>query len=215
MWARRAEIVGRFARSGRLLDIGTGDGKFLQICRERGYEVTGTEVSETGAAYALGQGFDVRMGQFIDLDLPGGYFDIVTIWHVLEHVPDPGAVLRKAREVLKPDGLLIVAVPNEENFFVRRRLGLPIHLNPFGPLPFGGEIHLNYFRPTTLQRTLAGAGFGLLEFGVDDIYSQRDVTMRAKRGLQRLLARSFRWHFAVAMYAACRNQGMQAATTAL
>lgn len=205
MWERRAAIIHRFKPGGHLLDLGTGDGRFLQLCRDLGYETSGTEISLAGAAYAQKRGFDVRLGQILEIELPAESFDIITIWHVLEHVPNPGAVLRKAHSLLRPNGILAVAVPNEENFFVRRALHLGTTSSPFDPLHFGGEIHLTYFRPATLQATLRSAGFEILEFGVDDLYNIRDSKMKMKLAAQRLLAQAFHWHFAVAMYAVCRR----------
>lgn len=205
MWERRLNLIARFQPSGKLLDVGTGDGRFLRTARAHGYSVAGTEVSATGASYAQERGFDIRLGQILDIELPTEAFDITTIWHVLEHVPDPGAAVRKMFGLLRPGGILAVAVPNEENFFVRRALHLKSKGSPFDPLQFGGEIHLTYFRPVTLQATLRLAGFQILEFGVDDIYHVRDAEMRIKIAAQRLLARTFRWHFAVAMYAICRR----------
>jgi len=205
MWNRRAALACRFQPRGQLLDVGTGDGRFLRTCHDLGYEVVGTDVSEAGASYARRSGFDVRMGQITDIELSRGSFDVATIWHVLEHVPEPGAVLRKVHSLLRADGILIVAVPNEENFFVRKRLRLQQKTNPFGRLQFGGEIHLTYFRPLTLIATLRAAGFELLEFGVDDAYFVRDWRMKIKLVLQQTAARLLQWHFAVAMYAVCRR----------
>ena len=205
MWARRAALIRRFSSGGNLLDVGTGDGRFLQLCRSAGYEVVGTEVSETGAAYARRQGFDVRMGQVTEIELPPASFDIITVWHVLEHVPEPRAVLTKLHSLLRPHGVLIVAVPNEENFLFRQRLGFPGPARPFDPLPFGGEIHLTYFQPRTLLSTLRAAHLVPVEFGVDDLYAKRDAKMKIKLALQQTMARYFHWHFAVAMYAICRR----------
>ncbi len=204
MWQRRLEIVRRFAGQGRLLDVGTGDGRFLATAQPAGYEVVGTEVSEAGAGYARERGFKTHLGQITDLALPAASVDVATIWHVLEHVPDPGAVLRKVHALLRPGGILAVAVPNEENFFLRQRVG-KAKTSPFDPLTFGGEIHLTYFRPSTLRSTLRTAAFDVLEFGVDDIYHVRDLKMRLKLPVQQALARMLQWHFAVAMYAICRR----------
>ncbi len=204
MWKRRRALVRRFAAGGRLLDVGTGDGRFLATAQAAGFEVVGTEVSESGAAYARKRGFDVHLGQIAELELPNESFDLATIWHVLEHVPNPGAVLRKVHRVLRPEGILAVALPNEENFFIRRRFGRAKG-SPFDPLTFGGEIHLTYFRPATLRAALRAAGFSVLEFGVDDIYHVRDLKMRLKLPVQRGLARLLGWHFAVAMYAICQR----------
>ena len=204
MWQRRLALVRRYAPSGRLLDVGTGDGRFLLSAREAGYEVSGTEVSKAGAEYAQKRGFDVHLGQITDLALPEESFDIATIWHVLEHVPDPGAVLRKTHSLLQPGGILMVAVPNEENFLVRKRFGQS-RSSPFAPLIFGGEIHLSYFQPATLRTVLQVAGFDVLRFGVDDAYYDRGLQMQVKIAAQELLARLLHWHFAVAMYAVCRR----------
>lgn len=206
MWNRRLDLVRKFSSAGRLLDVGTGDGRFLVTAQKGGYEVVGSEVSAAGAGYAHERGFDVHLGQITDLNLPDDSFDLATIWHVLEHVPDPGAVLRKVHALLRPGGFSFVAVPNEENFFVRQRFDRA-QGSPFDPLQFGGEIHLTYFRPATLRRTLRAAGFEVMEFGVDDIYHVRDLKMRLKLPFQQFLARAFCWHFAVAMYAVCRKIG--------
>ncbi|MDQ3198593.1 MAG: class I SAM-dependent methyltransferase [Verrucomicrobiota bacterium] len=156
MWQRRLEVVRRYCPGGKLLDVGTGDGRFLAAARDAGYIVAGTEVSESGARFARDRGLEVYMGQITDVALPDQSFDVVTLWHVLEHVPDPGALLRRVRSCLRPRGTLVVAVPNEENFFLRRRFGLAKG-SPFDPLIFGGEIHLTYFRPATLLSTLRAA----------------------------------------------------------
>lgn len=207
MWKRRLALVQRHASGRRLLDVGTGDGRFLATAQAAGFEVVGTEVSESGAAYARQRGFEVHLGQVTELDLPNDNFDLVTIWHVLEHVPDPGAVLRKEHALLRPGGILAVAVPNEENFFVRQRFG-KAKASPFAPLQFGGEIHLSYFRPATLRSAIRAAGFELLELGVDDAYYLRDLKMRLKLGLQQSLASLFQWHFATAIYVIARRPAL-------
>jgi 2-polyprenyl-3-methyl-5-hydroxy-6-metoxy-1,4-benzoquinol methylase len=204
MWNRRLALVQRFQARGRLLDVGTGDGRFLRACAAQGYEAIGTDVSEAGANYVRQFGFTVHLGQITDLDLPPESFDVATIWHVLEHVPDPAAVLRKVRSLVRPGGVLAVAVPNEENFFLRQRFGKAKN-SPFDPLKFGGEIHLTYFQPKTFRATLRAAAFEVLEFGVDDIYHVRDLKIRLKLPFQKILARTSAWHFAVAMYAICRQ----------
>lgn len=204
MWERRLDLLRRQVPRGRLLDVGTGDGRFLETAQAGGFEVAGTEVSAAGAAYARRRGFEVHLGQITELSLPNESFDLATIWHVLEHVPDPAAVLRRVHALLRPGGILAVAVPNEENYFLRRRFG-QAKASPFDPLSFGGEIHLSYFRPSTLRAALRAAAFEVLEFGVDDIYHVRDFKMRLKLPAQQALARTLDWHFAVAMYVICRR----------
>ena len=74
MWQRRLAVLTTYAPGGRLLDVGTGDGRFLATAQEGGFAVVGTEVSTAGASYARERGFDVHLGQIIELDLPAGTF---------------------------------------------------------------------------------------------------------------------------------------------
>ena len=192
MWERRLLLVRRYTERGRLLDVGAGDGRFLEAAKAAGYMVAGTEVSTAGVAYARQRGFEVHLGQITELDLPEKSFDVATLWHVLEHVPDPGEVLRKVYSLLRPGGTILVAVPNEDNYFVRHRFGKGRN-SPFDPLQFGGEIHLTYFQAATLQAALRTAGYHVLKLGVDDAYYIRDGKMRAKLAFPQSLALLFRW----------------------
>ena len=110
MWERRLKILQRYVSGGQLLDVGTGDGRFLATAKKAGYTVTGTEVSRAGASYAQERGFNVQLGQITDLTLPPASFDAATIWHVLEHVPNPQAVLQKV-QVPGADFEIVLAVP--------------------------------------------------------------------------------------------------------
>ncbi len=205
MWERRLTLVRRYAARGRLLDVGAGDGRFLISAKATGYQVTGTEVSRAGVDYARQRGVDIHLGQITDLHLPKVTFDLATIWHVLEHVPEPAAVLREVYGLLRPGGILVLAVPNEDNYLFQRRFGKAKISAPFGALEFGGEIHLTYFQPSTLRTALCAAGYEFVKIGVDDAYYIRDWKMQAKLILQQSLAFVLRWHFAVAMYAIARR----------
>ena len=112
IYRRRLEILKRHRRSGSLLDVGTGTGQFLSVARES-FTVMGTEVSESAVRIAKNKyGIDVKQGQVEDIHFDTR-FDIITLFHVLEHVPDPLSTLRRCRELLNPDGILVVAVPND------------------------------------------------------------------------------------------------------
>src|SRR5205807_6075905 len=107
MWRQRLDLVEREAGPGRgrLLDVGAGIGTFLALARERGWEVAGTEVSQSAIRLA-GERHSLQLvaGQLEDARLPEGTFQVVALWHVLEHVPSPSSVLRTARKLLTPGG---------------------------------------------------------------------------------------------------------------
>ena len=107
---RRMALVTKMAGSGRgkrLLDVGCGDGTFLKTARKHDWEAVGTELNP-GPARALG--FDV----FNSLDecMDHGPFDCVTLWHSLEHMPDPRTVMAKVRRLVAGDGIVLIAVPD-------------------------------------------------------------------------------------------------------
>jgi 2-polyprenyl-3-methyl-5-hydroxy-6-metoxy-1,4-benzoquinol methylase len=204
-WVRRLGYLPAGLRRGRLLDVGTGDGHFLAVAAEAGIQAEGTEVSEAGVHRARLRGQSVRLGDVVDLPLPLASFDIVTLWHVLEHVPDVGRLLGRCRELLRDGGLLVVATPNEENRLFRHRVGMLRGSEPLGRLRWGEEIHLVHFQPATLRSTLQRHGFQVLRFGVDDIYDRHTWPNRLKLTAHRILNILSGWHFSMAMYAVARK----------
>ncbi len=137
---------------GRVLDVGCGRGLFLRLLGERGYRVRGTELSATTATHACPEvpiDFgDPRPGRY-----PDGHFDLVSIWHVLEHLRSPDATLAACFRSLRPGGSLLVAVPNYGSWQAR----------------FGGEHwfhldlprHLFQFSEGTLRSLLCQSGFAI------------------------------------------------------
>lgn len=96
-------------QKGRLLDIGAGTGDFLAAAKTGGWNVSGIEPSAKAREIASAKGvvFSASTGDF-----PDGSFDAITMWHVLEHVPDPDKQLAELKRLLKPGGVILVAVPN-------------------------------------------------------------------------------------------------------
>ncbi len=109
----RTRFIKQVKRSGQLLDIGCGYGYFLAACRDEGYEANGFDVSEWAAQYAIQKlGLPVTIGQMDSVTFPPHSFDIITMWHFLEHTPDPHLALSKANAWLERDGVLVIDVPN-------------------------------------------------------------------------------------------------------
>lgn len=144
------------ARQGELvLDIGCGSGAYLQQMQKRGWDVYGIEPSEaaaTAAAAALGIRSDrIFVGPAEQADWPANSFHLVTLSHVLEHLPDPQQTLIDIHRWLRPGGRVRIWVPNVESAESR----------VFGKLWFGLDVprHLVHYSPTTVRRLLEGSGF--------------------------------------------------------
>ena len=166
LWQRRLARVRAHVRAGRLLDVGGGDGGFARAAKAAGFAVEATEFSEAGAReIAQRAGVRVHVGEIEELALPAGAWDVLTAWHVLEHMRQPLAALHR---LLAPGGWLFVAVPNRRNLLMRALY----RIAKGRPYPLfsmkAREIHLSHFTPASLARALGQAGFRLVALGWDD-----------------------------------------------
>lgn len=131
---------------GRLLDVGCATGRFLRQMREIGWRVAGIELDAEAAAKARQVTPDIFEGDPMAADFPPESFDVVTAFHVIEHLPDALGTLRRMVEWLAPDGLMIVEVPNVAGvggrLFGRYWSGLdfPRHLIHFTPETMGAMV---------------------------------------------------------------------------
>jgi 2-polyprenyl-3-methyl-5-hydroxy-6-metoxy-1,4-benzoquinol methylase len=113
--SRLDKIQGLLSCRKTVLDVGSGGGEFVYLLQSLGHTVQGIEPNKGYAEYSIQEyGLSVQVGFVQDGTFPLDSFDVVTIWHVLEHTEDPGAVLALLRTWLKPDGVLVVEVPNVE-----------------------------------------------------------------------------------------------------
>ncbi|MEN9848312.1 MAG: hypothetical protein RL368_1052 [Pseudomonadota bacterium] len=102
---------------GKLLDVGCGSGRFLQQMRTVGWEIEGTDFDPKAAATAHAEyGLTVRVGDLASIAYPNEQFDAITLQHLIEHVPDPIALLQECRRILKPQGRLVLVTPNLESW---------------------------------------------------------------------------------------------------
>lgn len=149
----RARLVARRVEpGGRILDVGCGNGGFLAQLQRRGYQVEGTERTAESAA-RVPQGIPTHVGDLLELPLPSGGYDAVTLWHVFEHLRHPRETLARIHALLKPGGLLALSLPNAES-----RQALRYGLDWFHHDP---PRHLFGFGPRSLTRLLEQTGFRL------------------------------------------------------
>jgi 2-polyprenyl-3-methyl-5-hydroxy-6-metoxy-1,4-benzoquinol methylase len=149
--------------AGRVLDVGAGAGTFLELAREAGWEATGIELSPELAERARARsGAHVVQGDVLTATLEQSAFDAITMWDVLEHTTDPGAVLDRARSLLAPGGVLVVFTIDSASLFnvvadvawrtTLGRLASPLEL-------LYDKRHNHYFTAKTLATLLSRHGF--------------------------------------------------------
>lgn len=143
-----------------VFDIGFGFGQALLYFRKQGLSVSGLEPSLEGVEYAKSQGLDVYQAGIEDFSCVGDKrFDIVTVFNVLEHLRNPAETIRKIKkELLKPQGILVVDVPNEFNDF-QLVANEEFDLKKWW---VNSPVHINYFSASSLKNTLEKCGFQVL-----------------------------------------------------
>ena len=152
----RTRFIRSAKQSGRLLDIGCGYGYFAAACREMGYDVQGIDVSDWAAKHAIQRlGIHVNIGKIDAIQLQAHSFDVITMWHFLEHVPDLHLVLRKAKTWLKKDGILVIDVPNYDSTDAQHERDAWVGWQ----LPY----HFWHFNPVSLNRLLDQHGFTIIK----------------------------------------------------
>lgn len=177
---RAANLLGRYKRDGRLLDVGTGFGFFLAEVKKKGWETVGVEISQKAMDYARGVlGLNIHPGPLEKIGFPGHHFDAVTGFYVIEHLSHPMDFLRECHRILKPGGLLLLRYPHTtpiknllQLFGIQNRLyDLPAHLSDFSPrmiqqclekIGFRKCRHLigGYTLPNDLRKRIASILFG-------------------------------------------------------
>ncbi len=194
LWENRLDELLQYNRKGRLLDVGCGDGTFLRLAKEAGFEVNGTEFSEYAAKrieklYSV----PVFMGTLHEAEYPSGYFDVVTLYHVIEHVDNPARYLSETHRILRDGGLLVVACPNVESYIFNLTY-LLVKGKRFQLFSTQDkEIHLYHFSPKTLKMVLKKSGFSLSVLGSDDpsIDPRKRIVEWLARGIYNLTGKNW------------------------
>jgi 2-polyprenyl-3-methyl-5-hydroxy-6-metoxy-1,4-benzoquinol methylase len=143
-WKGRVEEIAQYKSGGCLLDLGCSSGGFLKAMKNPSWRLHGIEMSHAVASKAESvAGAQVFVGDILDAPYAQATFDVITCFHVFEHVYDPSAVLRRVAEWLKPGGIFYVMVPNIDSAGCRifgsywYALELPRHLYHFSPKSLG------------------------------------------------------------------------------
>jgi SAM-dependent methyltransferase len=149
--ARSLERIERHVRPGAICDLGCWVGFLLSEAERRGWEAHGVEPSRFAGDFAREKlGLRVVTDTLHDADLPKGHFDAVVLGDVIEHLPDPGAALDRIGSLLRPEGVLYLALPDAGS-----RVARVLGARWWSVLP----THVHYFTRSSLARLLARHGY--------------------------------------------------------
>ena len=152
----RLELFGRYgATSGRLLDVGCGKAQFVEVARKAGWDAWGVELDEGACEYAREHyGLQTVLNGTMSHPALPPEFDVVTLWDVIEHVPDPVDVLRQAAQRLRSGGIIFVRTANIRSWTFDR------HRDRWWAF---GSDHRFYFSPASLGKAMILAGFEVID----------------------------------------------------
>lgn len=156
----------KFKKTGKLLDIGCGFGLFLKMAKEVGFKVYGVEMEkETVKAAQEKFGLKNISPKSVEkIDFPERYFDVITLFDILEHLENPEVILKKLKRLLKPDGLLVIQSPNIESIMfklTKKKWNWLLAPN-----------HLYHFTPKSLTSLLKDSGFKTVSLKTFDDISE-------------------------------------------
>jgi len=169
--AGKRRLVERYKKGGKILDIGCGDGGFLSaFMGKKAWKVYGIEPNIEGYRLSKEKEVNVFRNELSKCRFPERHFDAVTLWHVLEHTPDPLKLLKEARRVLDTKGILVLGIPNIKGLGFRLGKERWFHLDP--------PRHLFHFDRKTIRAALKAAGlkpvhesYPFLEYPLDIYHS--------------------------------------------
>jgi 2-polyprenyl-3-methyl-5-hydroxy-6-metoxy-1,4-benzoquinol methylase len=151
----KAKFIKLFVSKGKLLDIGCGTGEFLNYMKKKKFEVTGIEPNNKARLKAI-EKYTLEVFDETELDqLQKASFDIITLWHVLEHVYDLNQRIIQIKNLLKSNGILIIAVPNCDSFDAK-------HYKNYWAA-YDVPRHLYHFNTSTLIQLLDTNGFSYVK----------------------------------------------------
>ncbi|NWG09603.1 MAG: class I SAM-dependent methyltransferase [Nitrososphaerales archaeon] len=157
---KRAEEIEKLMRVGRILDVGCSTGLFLDIMKARGWCPYGLEPNQKASKYAREFGLNVSTQTLKEANLPSAFFDVITLWEVIEHFVSPISALLKIKHALREGGIVGISTPNM-NGLVNK--ALKEHSRHFD------VQHVNYFTPKTLGKLMNKTGFEVVKMRTEKL----------------------------------------------
>ncbi len=152
---KRFNEISKYKPSGNLLDIGCASGYFLDVASQNNLSTFGVELSKEAAQIAKQKHKNIFNGTLEGSNFQNSFFDIVTLFDIIEHVLDPSTTIKEISRIIKPDGLLVITTPDISSWHAKimgKRWGLITPLE-----------HLFYFSPKSIRILLEKYGFKIEE----------------------------------------------------
>ena len=151
---KKLKLINSFKTEEKtILDVGAGTGDFLKVCKTGGWKITGIEPSDKAREYAKSK--NIVLYENLN-QVENNQFDVITLWHVLEHIPILVEYIKQLKKLLKPNGVLIIAVPNHKSFDAK-------HYKEFWAA-YDVPRHLWHFSKTAISKL-----FSLVDMNVEKI----------------------------------------------
>lgn len=163
---------------GKILDIGCGSGDTLVLLRSVGWDVYGLDIDERAIDAARTRNLThVRLGTYTSMSVyPDRFFDVIRLYHVIEHVDNPSACIALAYKKLKPGGELIVGTPNMRSLVASifkqywYNLDAPRHLYLFSPRLLSTLVKQNRFKSPRVEFSSAGGWIGSMQYVIREVF---------------------------------------------
>lgn len=190
---KRRKKIEKFTKKegGKILDIGCATGIFLNEMKAHGWDTYGVEPSIYAADIAVNElGLNVFNGYLDETDFDEHFFDVITLWDVFEHLPDPDDTLRIIKRVLKPDGSLVITMPNtdswERKIFKQYWAGwdVPRHYHIFSKTAIENLLSVHRMRIDSL---ISFTGMlGAIRISLDFWLQENNLSERNKQRLKKI-----------------------------
>lgn len=175
--------------SGRILDVGCGNGTFLSFGQPRGWEAFGCDIV-LSPFVRDSKSFPLWEGRLLDIEFGSSRFDAIRFNHVLEHTQNPLAELERSRELLNPGGVIYVGVPNIGGISTQlKNLQSRLHLKKRRWRHYAALHHLWFFTPTTLGRVIEKAGLRVIRWETP-VFKKEGQSALVERGLRLVMENS-------------------------
>jgi 2-polyprenyl-3-methyl-5-hydroxy-6-metoxy-1,4-benzoquinol methylase len=161
-----------FRKTNKLLDVGCGIGYFLEVAKERGWEVFGTEYTDRAIEICTEKGIQMKQGKLDPSNYEPGSFDVITSFEVLEHINNPLEETNNFNQLLRKGGLVYLTTPNF-NSLLRHRLKERYDVITY-------PEHLSYYTPSTLKKLFTQCGFRKLKIQTTGISLTRLKTSQGQ-----------------------------------